>query len=653
VNLDPFSSPQCAAITAGEGPLSILAGPGSGKTTTLAARIAYLVSERGVPSTSILAITFTTAAASALRRRLETVLGATAAQVDIRTFHSLGLRIIRSWSQELGFGHLPPAVYGREDARAVLRESAGELGLAVGPDHLVSGERDVWALSIAQVERAVERYRLQNVDAANQPASDADVLDHQTLAELSAAYERRLGVHAAVDYPSMLTLPLRLLDGNQHAQRMLQDAYRWVMVDEYQDLCRLQADLLYRLVERHQNVAVVGDPLQSIYRFRGADPLLLTEFPRTFPGAQIVVLEQNHRSTRTIVALANALAAPLGGRPACWTSNPDGPAARLYVADDDVDEARYVAGEVARLLAAGELARPAQAAVLFRTNAQAQAIAVALRARGIRARLRLQLDLFTCPEVRDLLAYLRLIHTPQDGPALARVLNTPPRRLRSVEQAFRRRPVPIAELPEWTHRRAGIAARGAVEEFLALLTNMHTVSYSKPPADALQLVLERTEYTAWLASTERGRRHLEHVQALRNLLAASEAPDLATWLADIHLEDVESGIPDDRAVPLLTIHSSKGREWPVVFIVGCEEGLLPFGHASSGRDEAADDEERRLAYVALSRSQVQVYLTWCRSRWRGAEGAGRTRELRQPSRYLRAFPPELVHLTESSDRWVP
>jgi DNA helicase-2/ATP-dependent DNA helicase PcrA len=650
MNLDQFSPPQRAAITTGEGPLSILAGPGSGKTTTLAARIAYLVSDRGVPSTSVLAITFTTAAAAALRRRLETVLGASASQVDIRTFHSLGLRIVRSWSQELGFGHLPPAVYGREDARAVLREAARELGLAVESDQVVGDDRDAWVLSLAQLERAVERYRLRNADAANEPPSEAEVLDCQTLAELSAVYERRLEARAAVDYPSMLTLPLRLLDRNQRAKRMLQDAYRWVMVDEYQDLCRLQAELLYRLVARHQNVAVVGDPLQSIYRFRGADPRLLTEFPRTFPDARIVVLEQNHRSTRTIVALANALAAPLGGRPPCRTSNPDGPAARLYVADDDVDEARYVAGELARLLAVGELAQPGQAAVLFRTNAQGQAIALALRARGIPARLRAQADLFICPEVRDLLAYLRLVHSPQDGPALARILNTPPRRLRSVEQAFRKRPVPMDELPEWALRRAGKPARVAVENFLALLTDLHGASHSKPPAEALQLVLERTDYANWLASTERGRPHVEHVEALRSLLAASEAPDLATWLADLNLEDAEGTTTDGRAVPLLTIHSSKGREWPVVFIVGFEEGLLPFGHASWARDEAADDEERRLVYVALSRSQVQVYLTWCRSRCRSGGSAGGMRELRQPSRYLRVLPPELIHLAGSADR---
>jgi DNA helicase-2/ATP-dependent DNA helicase PcrA len=219
----------------------------------------------------------------------------------------------------------------------------------------------------------------------------------------------------------------------------------------------------------------------SVYGFRGADPRLLSEFPRTFPGAQVVVLEENHRSTRTIVSLANELAAPLGQRPASWTSNPEGLPARVYVADDDNEEAQFIAGEVARLLARGELAQPGQAAVLFRTNAQAQAFALALRARGLPVRLRSEADLFACPEVRDLVAYLRLAHSPQDQPALARILNTPPRRLRAVEQAFRKQPAPISEPTEWAHRRAGSTARAAVERLLALLAEIHAAARANRP----------------------------------------------------------------------------------------------------------------------------------------------------------------------------
>ncbi len=562
MDLDRFSPQQCAAITAGEGPLSILAGPGSGKTTTLAGRIAYLVMDRSVPPTSVLAITFTTAAAATLRRQLQTVLGEAAAQVDIRTFHSFGLRVIRAWSEELGFGNTPPAVYGRDDARAVLREAAGDLGLAVSTEHAPREQREPWAISLPQLDHALERYRLRyahDLGTITADHSDLDVLDATVLAQLSAAYERRLKDYAAVDYPGMLTLPLQLLEANARALQMLQDAYRWILVDEYQDCCRLQASLLQQLTSRHQNLTVVGGPFQSIYRFRGADPRLLVEFPRAFAGAQVLVLEQNYRSTCTVVALANALVAPLGERPASWTANPVGPPARLYAASDDTDEARFVATEVARLLRAGELDVPGQAAVLFRTNAQARALALAFSARGIPVRMRAELDLLACAEVRDLLAYLRLAHSPMDSPALVRVLNTPARRLRSIEHAFRTQPVPIDELPEWAGKRGGGPALAAVERFMAVLEDIHSLAANMRPEHVLDLVLERTAFPDWMAGQAGRRAHLEHVRALRELLAASEAPDLATWLADLHLGEVEAGPADSAAVPLLTIHSSKGR----------------------------------------------------------------------------------------------
>jgi DNA helicase-2/ATP-dependent DNA helicase PcrA len=416
-----------------------------------------------------------------------------------------------------------------------------------------------------------------------------------------------------------------------------------LVVDEYQDCCRLQASLLERLTSRHLNLTVVGDPFQSIYRFRGADPRLLVEFPNAYSGAQMLVLEQNYRSTRTVVALANALVAPLAERPASWTANPAGPPARVYAAADDGDEARFVAAEVARLLRAGELALPGQAAVLFRTNVQARALALAFRTRGIPVKLRTELDLLACAEVKDLLAYLRLAHSPADSPALARILNTPPRRLRSIEHAFRSQPVPVAHLPAWAAKRGGTPASAAVEKLLALLDEIHGLGASMRPEAVLDLVLDQTGYGEWMAGQASRRGHLDHVQVLRDLLANSEAPDLATWLADLHLGDVEASPADTAAVPLLTIHGSKGREWPVVFICGLEEGLLPLGRTApdrAGIDER--DEERRLAYVALSRSQVQVYLTWCRARTRDADGPEPRRELRQPSRFVRALPPELV-----------
>jgi len=267
--------------------------------------------------------------------------------------------------------------------------------------------------------RSLERFRLCRMYRTDL-SQDHEALDPALLTQLAEAYEALLQKQAAVDYPAMLVLPLSLFDADPRALGMLQDAYRHVLVDEVQDTCRVQYSLLQRLVERHRNLALVGDPVQSVYSFRGADPSLLQAFPRDYPDARVFVLDENHRSTSTIVSLDNAIAAPLAARSASWTSNPPGPAARVYSADDEQDEARYVAEEVGRLLDTGELLKPGQVGVLFRTNAQARALADALRGHGVPVQMRPDLDLFTRAEVRDVLAYLRLVHNPTDGPALAR-----------------------------------------------------------------------------------------------------------------------------------------------------------------------------------------------------------------------------------------
>jgi DNA helicase-2/ATP-dependent DNA helicase PcrA len=462
------------------------------------------------------------------------------------------------------------------------------------------------------------------------------------VSELAAAYESLLRGQAAVDYAAMLLLPLQLVEAEPRALSTLQDAYRQVLVDEVQDTCALQYSLLQQLVSRHRNLALVGDPLQSVYSFRGADPTLLLAFPRDYPEAQVFVLDQNHRSTATVVGLANAIAAPLANRPDSWTTNPTGPSARIYQALDDVDEARFVAEEVARLLQSGEIATPGQAAALFRTNAQAHALADALRSRGIPVQLRAEADLFVRAEIRDLLAYLRLVHNPNDAPALARILDTPSRRLRSVERAFRRCPVPICDLMDYAQKLGGPPARQAVESLLALLADLHAASTNSSPVQVLETVLDRTAYAVWLSSQGDGPGRLKRVEHLHALLQHATAPDLATWLVDLHLGEADTE-PDPNAVALVTVHGAKGREWPVVFVVGVEEGLMPHVRPPRpGEPEPDDAEERRLTYVALSRCEVQLYLTYCRNRRPLINGELGRPEPRRPSRYLRELPPDLV-----------
>jgi DNA helicase-2/ATP-dependent DNA helicase PcrA len=640
LDISHFSPSQREVVETGDGPLSVLAGPGSGKTTVLAGRIAYLVERRGVAPATILAITFTTAAAATLRQRLAGVLGDAAQDLTISTFHALGLRLIKQWSGELGFGDGMPAVYGRDDARALLREVASDFGLEVATDAR-GRNSDPWALSLSKLTFAVDRFRLGR-SARGPTSDDHDEFDEELLRPLSAAYETLLLQRGAVDYPSMLTLPSRLFEDEPRALRMVQDAYRFVMADEFQDTSDMQFNLLRRVVERHRNLAVMGDPKQAIFSWLGADPSILLDFSREYPEARVYPLDQNHRSTGVLVALSNALAAPLEGGHKSWTHNPQGPLVRVFAATDELDEARFVADEINRLLSSGQIEHLGEVGVLFRTNAQARAVSLSLRAAGVPFKVRADADLFGLPEVRDVIAYLRLAHCPADGPALARVVNTPPRRLRAIEQALRKRPVPVAELPDWAHKRGGPSARRGVEEFLAFLNELHHATRECRPAQALQTVLRRTGYATWLAAQKDGAAKLARLEELESVMDDAPAPDLATWLTDMHLGQVD-GPAGAQAVVLSTIHSAKGAEWPVVFAVGLEEGLLPLVRPwSVGHLSRVEEEERRLAYVAFSRAQVLLFLVYCQARRPFADGEVGRLEPRRPSRFLLSLPPDLL-----------
>jgi ATP-dependent DNA helicase UvrD/PcrA len=281
--------------------------------------------------------------------------------------------------------------------------------------------------------------------------------------------------------------------------------------------------------------------------------------------------------------------------------------------------------------------------VLFRTNAQARPLTLSLRAAGVPFRVRADADLFGAAEVRDLVAYLRLAHSPTDSTALGRVINVPSRRLAAIEQAFRKQPVPVAELPSWAHRRGGPHARRTVEDFLGMLSKLHQSTVDCRPVEALEMVLERTGNVVWLSNQKEGTSRIRRVQDLHAVMTNSHAPDLSTWLIDMHLGDIEgSSAQTSNAVVLSTIHAAKGNEWPVVFVVGFEGGLIPHVRpVPVGEAHHGEDEERRLAYVAFSRSQVLLYLVYCRARRTHSDGSPGRLEPRHVSRFLSSLPPTL------------
>ena len=466
------------------------------------------------------------------------------------------------------------------------------------------------------------------------------------LADLADAYQERLRSRNALDFASMVALPLQLFREDERALRVLQDAFRWLVVDEVQDLDATQLALLQLLAAQHRNLVVAGDPAQSIYGFRGADTRFLLSFEQAFPGAACVSLDHNFRASGGLVQLANALNELLAYRPAQVTDNPVGPPARLYVADDEQAEAAFIANQIGLLVDRGLLPHPGHAAVLYRTNGQADRLAAALREAGVPYARHGHADLFSTRVVRDALAYLRLARDPDDRTALGRVINVPPRGLSRLAAALVEQPATTAEL---TARAAEIdpnpAVVNAAASFVAVVYDLHAqASRGLAPAALLDRALERCGYLAWLDRHPEGADRLRLLDRLRALARRADA-DLSDWLDGLALGENVDPAPDAEATRLSSIHQSKGGEWRATFVPGLEEGILPHYRAlrteRSERDQAVVEEalreELRVGYVALTRPRERLVLSYCRTRERG----GRL-EARQPSRWLYALPPEFL-----------
>jgi len=605
LNLSLLSPLQREAVTAPDGPLLVIAGPGSGKTTVLAGRIAYLLEERGILPQSILAITFTRKAAQELKGRLSTIVGGAGAQVEVVTFHAFGLKVIGHYAELLGYHLGAPAVYGPEEAAMLLRTAMEERGL--DPEY-----REMHELAYA-----IENARLDHPEGVGGE-------EHRALA---AVYDRLLLESNAVDYAAMLSLPLRLFREHPEALRLYQVGYRSVLVDEYQDTNRAQQELLAHLVRRHGNLSVVGDPLQVLYSWRGADVRLLLEFQQHFPGTRVVKLEENYRSTQLILDVANALSRQLDYGRELRSSAPPGEPVSLYAANDEQAEASYVVESIQKLLESGGLADPGGAAVLYRTNAQAVPLVLALRERRLPYLVRGGGDLYSRREVRDVLAYLRVSHNPNDADALARIINTPPRGLADAEERLRDEPLGATRLPEILEDSDG-ATREALIRFMSLLAELVQLSSKVGPAELVDAVLERTCYRRWLGRQRDGQERLARLATFRASVVSIGDASLGEWLADLQLGgEHAAGAEEGGRVVLSTIHAAKGSEADVVFVVGCEEALLPHHRALQVSPEALSrlDEELRVMYVAVTRSRKRLYLTYCEHRKEDGELRRRSR----------------------------
>ncbi len=650
--LDPLNPEQRAAVTHGDGPLLILAGAGSGKTRVLTHRVAYLVRDLGVAPRSILAVTFTNKAAREMRERLDRLVGsAQLGELTVGTFHAFCARLLRRDGPLVGVDR-GFAIYDEGDQRALMRQAMTDQGVS---ERLFSPGAIGGAISAAK----------------NELRGPADVLatPRNQLERVAALvwqrYDALLRENNAVDFDDLLLLVCRLFETSDRALERWQDRYQHILVDEYQDTNRAQYVLLRYLAGFRQNLCVVGDDDQSVFSWRGADVRNILDFERDYPNAVVVKLEQNYRSTQRILDAAWSVVRNNAARKEkkLWTERQGGPEVVVVESYDEHHEAEAVAREIERLMRQGEVHGTRDVAVLYRTNAQSRAIEDVFRAFGLAYQVVGGVSFYQRREVKDTLAYLRLVRNPQDSVALGRVINTPPRGIGAKTQssliAFaRERGLTASDALLQAEEMSDIPKRQqtALVAFGRLIGRLREEVDKRELPDLIDELIEATGYATYLKDgTEEGEERHANVLELRSLaeefLTLPQEEQLPTFLEQVALvSDVDEYAEAKPAATLITLHAVKGLEFPIVFLTGMEDGVFP--HARSLDDEARLEEERRLCYVGITRAKDRCYLTFARRRML----FGRTSE-NPPSRFLLELPTQGIEHrgkieTEEHDVWA-
>ncbi len=643
---------QDVAVRHPGGPLLVLAGAGSGKTRVLTARIAHLIRERGVAPSRIFAVTFTNKAAGEMRARVAALLGADPRGLWIGTFHALSARLLRREAALLGFG--PNfTIYDQDDSESFIKrllEQRGHSPKANPP-------RAIHAI----ISGAKNRMLLPEELGAS-----ADSPLERVAAEIYAGLGPALRQANAMDFDDLLLLPLTLFA--EHPERLAywQRRFDHVLVDEFQDTNAAQYRLVKLLASEHRNLCVVGDDDQAIYGWRGADVRHMLTFQQDFPGATLIKLEQNYRSTQVILDAANGVIAENARRlgKTLFTLTQGGEPVTLLTAADERDEAEWLAGELGRRAADGDVAYEGMA-VLYRTNAQSRPLEEAFRFRGIPYRLVGALSFYERREVKDVLAYLRLIANPADDEAFARIVNVPRRGIgdASFTQLVRTAThwgKPLLDAARAAERIPDLRpnVRAAFAGVAGLIDELRTRLAEADPATALEQTVAATGYAEYLA--DEGPEGVERIENVQELIAgaagwAETAEDegdeaggaslIERYLTQAALvTSADQGTGDPTGVTLMTVHMAKGLEWPVVALAGLEDGLFPL--ARSAGEPGGLEEERRLCYVGLTRAREKLYLSWARTRYR----TGRL-ELSEPSRFLEALPPGALDERSTTPSW--
>ena len=643
---------QAAAVRHPGGPLLVLAGAGSGKTRVLTARIAYLIQEQGVAPQRIFAVTFTNKAAGEMRSRVATLLGANPKGLWIGTFHSLSARLLRREAAALGFG--PNfTIYDQDDSESFIKRLLEQRGLSpkANPPR-----------AIHAVISSAKNHLLLPEELGAQAESPLE----RAAADIYATLGPALRQANAMDFDDLLLHPLTLF--REHPERLAywQQQFEHVLVDEFQDTNAAQYRLVKLLAAQHTNLCVVGDDDQAIYGWRGADVRHMLSFQQDFPGATLIKLEQNYRSTQVILDAANGVIAENTRRlgKTLFTATPGGEPVTLLAAADERDEAEWLAAELVRRSAEADVPYEGMA-ILYRTNAQSRPLEEAFRFRGIPYRLVGAVSFYERREVKDVLAYLRLIANPADDEAFVRIVNVPRRGIgdASLSQLLRTATQwgrPLLETARAAERIADLRpnVREAFQALARLIDELGARVADADPATALEQVIAAVGYGPYLA--DEGPEGIERLENVQELIAGAAAwaetavdegdeggatSSIERYLTQAALvTSADQGTGDPTGVTLMTVHMAKGLEWPVVTLAGLEDGLFPLARAAAEPGGLA--EERRLCYVGLTRAREKLYLSWARTRYRN----GRL-ELSESSRFLEALPPAVVEQRSTTPQW--
>lgn len=610
--LDELNDKQYEAVTATEGPSLVIAGAGSGKTKVLTHKIAYLIGEKAIKPWNILAITFTNKAANEMKERVKSLIGESATDIWMGTFHSICVRILRKTIDRIGFD-TSFVIFDTSDQKTMIKKILKEQNL---DDKIFTDKSVLYEIGHAKNEMLTpEQYAVR---------ARGD-FRKENIAEIYRLYQKRLKENNAIDFDDIINFTIQILLDHPDILEFYADKFKYVLVDEYQDTNKAQFTLITLLASKFGNITVVGDNDQGIYSFRGADISNILNFEKDFPGTQIIKLEQNYRCTQSVLNAANEIIKNNETKyeKKLWTSNEAGSLPKVYRGDNEYDEANYIISQI-NSLRRNEYYKYSDFAVLYRMNTQSRSIEDILRRENIPYKIIGGLKFYERKEIKDMIAYLRLIHNTADNLSLTRIINEPKRgvgktSMEQVEQLANSNGISMYEVIKRADEFGLNRVFGNTREFIAAIEELRTLKDSKLISDLMKETLQKTGYTKALEdeNTIEAENRIENLNEFLTVAIEFEEQSadnsLTEFLEGITLSSDLDGMEEaEESVTLMTLHSAKGLEFPAVFLVGMEEGIFP-GYQSIGEPKELE-EERRLCYVGITRAKEKLFMTCAKQR---------------------------------------